>query len=67
MGPKLDIAVSNFAVNSAESLNSGFVVGDTLSIDATVRKLETLTTPMAVPLNSTTRMEPMKSQFLHML
>ena len=39
MGPKLDIAVSNFAVNSAESLNSGFVVGDTLSIDATVRNI----------------------------
>lgn len=39
MGPKLDISVSNFAVQSTESTNSGFVIGDSMTIDATVRNV----------------------------
>ena len=39
MGPRMDISVSNFAVNSAESTNTGFVIGDSMTIDATVKNV----------------------------
>ena len=39
MGPKLDISVSNFAVQSTESTNTGFVIGDSMTMDATVRNV----------------------------
>lgn len=39
MAPKLDIAVTDLNVNVAGSPNAGFIVGDTVTLDATVRNV----------------------------
>jgi len=39
MAPKLDIAVTNLAVTAPSSTNSGFMIGDSITLDVTVRNV----------------------------
>ena len=39
MAPKLDIAVTNLAVSAPSSTNAGFMIGDSITLDVTVRNV----------------------------